>query len=251
MVQFGPIQLRERPAPRSKGPPESTAPPNSGPETALGLTAISQTGKLRPREGVSPSPSAQGSVITVHPQLHPPHGALFSRSPCSAARPDPLHVTLTPKKLKTGIGSTVILSCAPMGSPEYTLRWYRNTEPVLPGEAIAIRGLSNETLLIASAQKSHSGAYQCFATRKAQTAQDFAVVVLEGEPAALRGRFRDSGPSGGAGPGRPPAPDGRPGAALSVPREDVPQLTLPRALGRPVAKVPSCSGGNGGFRSPW
>uniref|UniRef100_G1P7F3 DS cell adhesion molecule like 1 n=1 Tax=Myotis lucifugus TaxID=59463 RepID=G1P7F3_MYOLU len=91
---------------------------------------------------------------------------------------DPLHVTLTPKK-KTGIGSTVILSCAPMSSPEYTIRWYRNTEPVLPDEAISIRGLSNETLLIASAQKSHSGAYQCFATRKAQTAQDFAVVVLE------------------------------------------------------------------------
>lgn len=94
---------------------------------------------------------------------------------------DPLHVTLTPKKLKTGIGSTVILSCALTGSPEFTIRWYRNTELVLPGEAISIRGLSNETLLISSAQKSHSGAYQCFATRKAQTAQDFAIIVLEGE----------------------------------------------------------------------
>uniref|UniRef100_I3LMQ3 Cell adhesion molecule DSCAML1 n=1 Tax=Sus scrofa TaxID=9823 RepID=I3LMQ3_PIG len=92
---------------------------------------------------------------------------------------DPLHVTLTPKKLKTGIGSTVILSCTLMGSPEFTIRWYRNTELVLPGEAISIRGLSNETLLITSAQKSHSGAYQCFASRKAQTAQDFAIIVLE------------------------------------------------------------------------
>uniref|UniRef100_A0A8C4L8M8 Cell adhesion molecule DSCAML1 n=1 Tax=Equus asinus asinus TaxID=83772 RepID=A0A8C4L8M8_EQUAS len=92
---------------------------------------------------------------------------------------DPLHVTLTPKKLKTGIGSTVILSCALMGSTEFTIRWYRNTELVLPDEAISIRGLSNETLLITSAQKSHSGAYQCFATRKAQTAQDFAIIVLE------------------------------------------------------------------------
>uniref|UniRef100_G3TN36 Cell adhesion molecule DSCAML1 n=1 Tax=Loxodonta africana TaxID=9785 RepID=G3TN36_LOXAF len=92
---------------------------------------------------------------------------------------DPLHVTLTPKKLKTGIGSTVILSCALTGSPEFTIRWYRNTELVLPNEAISIRGLSNETLLITSAQKSHSGAYQCFATRKAQTAQDFAIIVLE------------------------------------------------------------------------
>ncbi|XP_040113725.1 Down syndrome cell adhesion molecule-like protein 1 [Oryx dammah] len=92
---------------------------------------------------------------------------------------DPLHVTLTPKNLKTGIGSTVILSCALLGSPEFTIRWYRNTELVLPSEAISIRGLSNETLLITSAQKSHSGAYQCFATRKTQTAQDFAIIVLE------------------------------------------------------------------------
>ncbi|XP_038610445.1 Down syndrome cell adhesion molecule-like protein 1 isoform X3 [Tachyglossus aculeatus] len=92
---------------------------------------------------------------------------------------DPLHVTLTPKKLKTGIGSTVILSCALSGTPEFTLRWYRNTEPVAPDESISIRGLSNESLLITTAQKSHSGAYQCFATRHAQTAQDFAIIVLE------------------------------------------------------------------------
>ncbi|XP_061448797.1 cell adhesion molecule DSCAML1 isoform X3 [Rhineura floridana] len=92
---------------------------------------------------------------------------------------DPLHITLTPKKLKTGIGSTVILSCALSGSPEYTLRWYRNTELVAPDNFISIRGINNETLLITAAQKSHSGAYQCFATRKTQTAQDFAVIVLE------------------------------------------------------------------------
>lgn len=112
------------------------------------------------------------------------HSKVFlpsSSLPTSWPHSDPLHVTLTPKKLKTGIGSTVILSCALTGSPEFTIRWYRNTELVLPGEAISIRGLSNETLLISSAQKSHSGAYQCFATRKAQTAQDFAIIVLEGE----------------------------------------------------------------------
>ncbi|XP_042327205.1 Down syndrome cell adhesion molecule-like protein 1 isoform X4 [Sceloporus undulatus] len=92
---------------------------------------------------------------------------------------DPLHVTLTPKKLKTGIGSTVILSCALSGSPEYAVRWYRNTELVVPDDFISLRGINNETLLITAAQKSHSGAYQCFATRKAQTAQDFATIVLE------------------------------------------------------------------------
>uniref|UniRef100_A0A8B9TIP7 Cell adhesion molecule DSCAML1 n=1 Tax=Anas platyrhynchos TaxID=8839 RepID=A0A8B9TIP7_ANAPL len=92
---------------------------------------------------------------------------------------DPLRVTLTPKKLKTGIGSTVILSCALSGSPEYVIRWYRNTELVVVDDYISIRGISNETLLITAAQKSHSGAYQCFATRKSQTAQDFSIITLE------------------------------------------------------------------------
>ncbi|XP_028664324.1 LOW QUALITY PROTEIN: cell adhesion molecule DSCAML1 [Erpetoichthys calabaricus] len=92
---------------------------------------------------------------------------------------EPLRVTLTPKKLKTGIGSTVILSCAVQGSPEYTIQWYRNTELVTPDDFISIRGINNETLQITAAQKSHSGAYQCFATRKAQTAQDFSIILLE------------------------------------------------------------------------
>ncbi|XP_025019893.1 Down syndrome cell adhesion molecule-like protein 1 [Python bivittatus] len=92
---------------------------------------------------------------------------------------EPLRVSLTPKKLKTGIGSTVILSCALSGSPEYSIRWFRNTELVVPDDFVSIRGIHNETLLIMAAQKSHSGAYQCFATRKVQTAQDFAVIVLE------------------------------------------------------------------------
>ncbi|XP_039197744.1 Down syndrome cell adhesion molecule-like protein 1 isoform X2 [Crotalus tigris] len=92
---------------------------------------------------------------------------------------EPLRVTLTPKKLKTGIGSTVILSCALSGSPEYSIRWFRNTELVVQDDFVSIRGIHNETLLITAAQKSHSGAYQCFATRKVQTAQDFAVIVLE------------------------------------------------------------------------
>ncbi|NWH59517.1 DSCL1 protein, partial [Geococcyx californianus] len=92
---------------------------------------------------------------------------------------DPLRVTLTPKKLKTGIGSTVILSCALSGSPEYVIHWYRNTDLVVVDDYISIRGISNETLLITAAQKSHSGAYQCFATRKSQTAQDFSIITLE------------------------------------------------------------------------
>lgn len=137
---------------------------------------------------------------------------------------DPLHVTLTPKKLKTGIGSTVILSCALTGSPEFTIRWYRNTELLLPNEAISIRGLSNETLLITSAQKSHSGAYQCFATRKAQTAQDFAIIVLEGElgPPEQTGGFR--------APTARPEAGGIRSALTALPADALSYLILPRAL---------------------
>ncbi|XP_076137875.1 cell adhesion molecule DSCAML1 [Alosa pseudoharengus] len=93
--------------------------------------------------------------------------------------PEPLRVTLSPKNLKTGISSTVILSCAVQGSPHYTVSWFRNTEPVLPDQHFSIQGAHNETLFITAAQKRHSGAYQCFATRKGQTAQDFSIILLE------------------------------------------------------------------------
>lgn len=97
--------------------------------------------------------------------------------------PEPLRVTLSPKNLKTGISSTVILSCAVQGSPHFTVSWYRNTEPVLPDQHFSIQGAHNETLFISAAQKRHSGAYQCFATRKGLTAQDFSIILLEGEDA--------------------------------------------------------------------
>ncbi|CAF97469.1 unnamed protein product, partial [Tetraodon nigroviridis] len=92
---------------------------------------------------------------------------------------EPLRVTLSPKNLKTGISSTVILSCAVQGSPHFTVSWYRNTEPILPDQHFSIQGPHNETLFISAAQKRHSGAYQCFATRKGQTAQDFSIILLE------------------------------------------------------------------------
>ncbi|XP_014913837.1 Down syndrome cell adhesion molecule-like protein 1 homolog isoform X1 [Poecilia latipinna] len=92
---------------------------------------------------------------------------------------EPLRVTLSPKNLKTGISSTVILSCAVQGSPHFTVSWYRNTEPVMPDQHFSIQGAHNETLFISAAQKRHSGAYQCFASRKGQTAQDFSIILLE------------------------------------------------------------------------
>uniref|UniRef100_A0A6Q2WWA3 DS cell adhesion molecule like 1 n=1 Tax=Esox lucius TaxID=8010 RepID=A0A6Q2WWA3_ESOLU len=92
---------------------------------------------------------------------------------------DPLRVTLSPKSLKTGISSTLFFTCAVEGSPEYTVNWYRNTEPIVPDQHISIQGTHNDTLQITAAQKSHSGAYQCFASRKGHTAQDFSIILLE------------------------------------------------------------------------
>ncbi|XP_028322193.1 Down syndrome cell adhesion molecule-like protein 1 homolog isoform X5 [Gouania willdenowi] len=92
---------------------------------------------------------------------------------------DPLRVTLSPKNLKTGISSTLFFTCSVEGSPEYTINWYRNTEPIIPDQHISIQGQHNDTLQITAAQKFHSGAYQCFASRKGHTAQDFSIILLE------------------------------------------------------------------------
>uniref|UniRef100_A0A8C8EZV2 DS cell adhesion molecule like 1 n=1 Tax=Oncorhynchus tshawytscha TaxID=74940 RepID=A0A8C8EZV2_ONCTS len=92
---------------------------------------------------------------------------------------NPLRVTLSPKSLKTGISSTLFFTCAVEGSPEYTVAWYRNTDPIIPDQHISIQGPHNDTLQITAAQKSHSGAYQCFASRKGHTAQDFSIILLE------------------------------------------------------------------------
>lgn len=109
-----------------------------------------------------------------------PSSLLYQFNLVLSLSPEPLRVTLSPKNLKTGISSTVILSCAVQGSPHFTVSWYRNTEPVLPDQHFSIQGAHNETLFISAAQKRHSGAYQCFATRRGQTAQDFSIILLEG-----------------------------------------------------------------------
>ncbi|XP_037543605.1 Down syndrome cell adhesion molecule-like protein 1 homolog [Nematolebias whitei] len=92
---------------------------------------------------------------------------------------DPLRVTLSPKNLKTGISSTLFFTCTVEGSPEYIITWYRNTEPIVSDQHISIQGQHNDTLQITAAQKFHSGAYQCFASRKGHTAQDFSIILLE------------------------------------------------------------------------
>ena len=106
--------------------------------------------------------------------------------------PDPLRVTLSPKNLKTGISSTLFFTCTVEGSPEYTITWYRNTEPIVPDQHISIQGQHNDTLQITAAQKFHSGAYQCFASRKGHTAQDFSIILLEGKAARDGQEITDS-----------------------------------------------------------
>uniref|UniRef100_A0A3Q2DIV1 Down syndrome cell adhesion molecule like 1 n=1 Tax=Cyprinodon variegatus TaxID=28743 RepID=A0A3Q2DIV1_CYPVA len=92
---------------------------------------------------------------------------------------DPLRVTLSPKNMKTGISSTLFFTCTVEGSPEYTITWFRNTELIVPDQHISMQGQHNDTLQIVAAQKFHSGAYQCFASRKGHTAQDFSIILLE------------------------------------------------------------------------
>lgn len=99
---------------------------------------------------------------------------------CVLVFSDPLRVTLSPKNLKTGISSTLFFTCTVEGSPEYTITWFRNTELIVPDQHISIQGQHNDTLQITAAQKFHSGAYQCFASRKGHTAQDFSIILLEG-----------------------------------------------------------------------
>lgn len=164
--------------------PLGTVPSQSHvPTAAPALTPIKQH---KGRQGCHPWHCACRLVIPeIERRRRHPLPSISNVSPAlTFSRTDPLRVTLTPKKLKTGIGSTVILSCALSGSPEYVIRWYRNTDLVVVDDFISIRGISNETLLITAAQKSHSGAYQCFATRKSQTAQDFSIITLEGELAS-------------------------------------------------------------------
>lgn len=107
-------------------------------------------------------------------------GTVLESHLCFPPLTDPLRVTLSPKNLKTGISSTLFFTCTVEGSPEYTITWFRNTELIVPDQHISIQGQNNDTLQITAAQKFHSGAYQCFASRKGHATQDFSIILLEG-----------------------------------------------------------------------
>ncbi|KAI4813547.1 hypothetical protein KUCAC02_002785, partial [Chaenocephalus aceratus] len=81
---------------------------------------------------------------------------------------DPLRVTLSPKNLTDWHQQHAVLHlhCGGLSRIHHQLH-------------ISIQGQHNDTLQITAAQKFHSGAYQCFASRKGHTAQDFSIILLE------------------------------------------------------------------------
>uniref|UniRef100_A0A671DXN7 DS cell adhesion molecule n=1 Tax=Rhinolophus ferrumequinum TaxID=59479 RepID=A0A671DXN7_RHIFE len=97
----------------------------------------------------------------------------------------PLKATISPRKVKSSVGSQVSLSCSVTGSEDQELSWYRNGEILNPGKNVRITGMNHENLIMDHMVKSDGGAYQCFVRKDKLSAQDYVQVVLEG-PASIR-----------------------------------------------------------------
>ncbi|XP_041439370.1 Down syndrome cell adhesion molecule homolog isoform X1 [Xenopus laevis] len=91
----------------------------------------------------------------------------------------PLKVNISPRKVKSSVGSQISLSCSVTGTDDPDLSWYRNGEIINAGNNVRITGVNRETLIMDGMAKSDSGAYQCFARREKMSAQDYVQVVLE------------------------------------------------------------------------
>ncbi|XP_055975300.1 cell adhesion molecule DSCAM isoform X1 [Sorex fumeus] len=91
----------------------------------------------------------------------------------------PLKATISPRKVKSSVGSQVSLSCSVTGSEDQELSWYRNGEILNPGKNVRITGLNHENLIMDHMVKSDGGAYQCFVRKDKLSAQDYVQVVLE------------------------------------------------------------------------
>ncbi|XP_047564581.1 cell adhesion molecule DSCAM [Lutra lutra] len=91
----------------------------------------------------------------------------------------PLKATISPRKVKSSVGSQVSLSCSVTGSEDQELSWYRNGEILNPGKNVRITGINHENLIMDHMVKSDGGAYQCFVRKDKLSAQDFVQVVLE------------------------------------------------------------------------
>lgn len=101
--------------------------------------------------------------------------------------PEPLKATISPRKVKSSVGSQVSLSCSVTGSEDQELSWYRNGEILNPGKNVRITGINHENLIMDHMVRSDGGAYQCFVRKDRLSAQDFVQVVLEGQWASLQG----------------------------------------------------------------
>uniref|UniRef100_A0A2K6FB88 Cell adhesion molecule DSCAM n=1 Tax=Propithecus coquereli TaxID=379532 RepID=A0A2K6FB88_PROCO len=93
--------------------------------------------------------------------------------------PEPLKATISPRKVKSSVGSQVSLSCSVTGSEDQELSWYRNGEILNPGKNVRITGINHENLIMDHMVKSDGGAYQCFVRKDKLSAQDYVQVVLE------------------------------------------------------------------------
>uniref|UniRef100_A0A667GMK8 Cell adhesion molecule DSCAM n=1 Tax=Lynx canadensis TaxID=61383 RepID=A0A667GMK8_LYNCA len=91
----------------------------------------------------------------------------------------PLKATISPRKVKSSVGSQVSLSCSVTGSEDQELSWYRNGEILNPGKNVRITGINHENLIMDHMVKSDGGAYQCFVRKDKLSAQDYVQVVLE------------------------------------------------------------------------
>ncbi|XP_007452945.1 PREDICTED: Down syndrome cell adhesion molecule-like [Lipotes vexillifer] len=91
----------------------------------------------------------------------------------------PLKAAISPRKVKSSVGSQVSLSCSVTGSEGQELSWYRNGEVVKPGKNVRITGINHENLIMDHMVRSDGGAYQCFVRRDKLSAQDYVQVVLE------------------------------------------------------------------------
>ncbi|NWS45714.1 DSCAM protein, partial [Probosciger aterrimus] len=91
----------------------------------------------------------------------------------------PLKATISPRKVKSSVGSQVSLSCSVTGTEDQELSWYRNGEIINPGNNVRITGVNRENLVMDGMAKSDGGAYQCFVRKDKMSAQDYVQVVLE------------------------------------------------------------------------
>lgn len=94
---------------------------------------------------------------------------------------EPLKATISPRKVKSSVGSQVSLSCSVTGTEDQELSWYRNGEIINPGNNVRITGINRENLIMDGMAKSDGGAYQCFVRKDKMSAQDYVQVVLEGQ----------------------------------------------------------------------